>query len=185
MIPGGNYARRHSSAAHPCAFGRTHGHRKARLLYELAKVSTLIPSILTTINTIELIGSFVARHLESGTTVDLTNRRNRRTTKSAIPPLCRELIAQGHDPQERVRIVCKSKDRDSLIPVFDRDRRLEKWAAIDVVENEERGPHTVKYEPFPDALKRKDARDKTKTSYGTRNTKRLPTGNPESLMASA
>lgn len=128
--------------------------------------------IPTTTITIELFGSFGARHIESGTTIDLTNRRNRATTKSPIPVLCRELIAHGHDPQERVHIVRKSLDHDALVPVLNRDRALAKWAAIDIVENVERGPHAVKYEPFPDGLKRKNARDASGATDATRKTRR-------------
>jgi len=131
----------------------------------------LIPSILTTIYTVELIGFFIARHLESDTTVDLTNRRNRKTARSAIPVICRELIAQGHDPQERVHIVRKSMDRDALMPVFDRDRRSEKWAAIDVIENEERGPRTIHIARFltPSSPRTRVARPRQEMPSGTLN----------------
>lgn len=133
--------------------------------------------IPTTTITIELFGSFGARHIESGTTVDRTNQCNRATTKSPIPVLCRELIAHGYDPQERVHIVRRSLDRDTLLPVFDRDRPLAKWAEVDIIENAGRGPHTVKYEPFPDGLKRKDKRKASDLGDPTGNPESLPTGN--------
>ncbi|WP_416796235.1 hypothetical protein [Ciceribacter azotifigens] len=132
--------------------------------------------IPTTTITIELFGSFGARHIESGTTIDRINQCNRATTKSPIPVLCRELIAHGHDPQERVHIVRRSLDRDALIPVFDRDRPLAKWAEVDIIENAGRGPHTIPHRPFPDALKRESKRKASKVDDPTGNPERLPTG---------
>lgn len=129
--------------------------------------------IPTTTITIELFGSYGARHNESGTTIDLTNRRNRATTKSPIPVLCRELIARGHDPQDRVHIVRKSLDSDTLLPVFNRDRPLAKWAEVDIIETDAHGPRPVPYRPFPNALK---GRDKRKAS-GLCD----PTGDPQGL----
>jgi hypothetical protein len=113
----------------------------------------MIPTILTAINTVELIGSFVARHIESGTTVDMSSRKNRKTTKSAIPVICRELIAQGHDPQERVHVIRKALNRDGTIPVFKRDRTLGAWADVDMIESDTRSLSLVKYRPLPDSLK--------------------------------
>lgn len=167
----GELARRHDSAAH--LFGQPPDTSRC-LRAALAKVSRLIPS--TTI-TIELFGSYGARHNESGTTIDLTNRRNRATTKSPIPVLCRELIAHGHDPQDRVHIVRKSLDRDALVPVLNRDRPLAKWAAIDIVETEAHGPRSVPYRPFPDALKGKDKRKASGLGKSTGNPEGLPKGN--------
>lgn len=133
--------------------------------------------IPTTTITIELFGSFGARHIESGTTIDLINRRNRATTKSPIPVLCRELITHGHDPQERVRVVRKSLDRDARIPVFDRDRPLAKWAEVDIIETEAHGPRSIPYRPFPDALNVKGKRKASSLGNPTGNPERLPTGN--------
>lgn len=132
--------------------------------------------IPTTSITIELFGSFGARHIESGTTVDRINQCNRATTKSPIPVLCRELIAHGYDPQERVHIVRRSLDRDALIPVFDRDRPLAKWAEVDIIENAGRGPHTIPHRPFPDALKRENKRKASKADDPTRKPEGLPKG---------
>ena len=134
----------------------------------------MIPTITITI---ELFGSYGARHIESGTTIDLTNRRNRATTKSPIPVLCRELLAHGHDPQERVHIVRKSLDRDTLLPVFNRDRSLAKWAEVDIIETDAHGPRSIPYRPFPDALKGKDKRKAPELGNPTGNPERLPTGN--------
>ncbi|AFL48799.1 hypothetical protein USDA257_c01990 [Sinorhizobium fredii USDA 257] len=102
--------------------------------------------------TIELIGSFVARHVESGLTVDLTSRRNRSTTKGPLSPLCRKLVELGHDPDGRVHVIRKALDRDGHIPVFQRDRTLETWANRDCVESETRSVHVQKYRPYPDAV---------------------------------
>jgi hypothetical protein len=106
--------------------------------------------------TIELVGSFIARHVESGTTVDMSSRKNHRTTKSAIPPLCRELLNHGHDPDTRVHVIRKVLDRDGFIPVFVRNRALSTWAGVDCIENDRHGPRIVKYRPFPGAVEAKD-----------------------------
>lgn len=113
----------------------------------------MIPTILSTIHTIELIGSHIARHLETGTTEDRTSQRNRSTTKSAIPVLCRKLLALGADPTDRVHIVTKALDRDRTIAVFKRDRTVKCWADIDVVERDTGGIAEVKYKPYPVKLK--------------------------------
>lgn len=106
--------------------------------------------------TIELVGSYTARHVESGTTVDLTARRNRSTTKSPLPVLCRELVAHGLDPATRVHVIRKALDSEGFIPVFKRDRRLSIWAGLDAVENERAPPRIVKYKPFPSDAVRPD-----------------------------
>ncbi|MET3612718.1 hypothetical protein ABID16_001023 [Rhizobium aquaticum] len=108
--------------------------------------------------TIELVGSFVARHVESGTTVDMSSRKNRRTTKSAIPPLCRELLNHGHDPETRVHVIRKALDRDGFIPVFVRNRALSTWAGLDCIESDRHGPRFGKHRPLPDAVMTKKAR---------------------------
>ena len=120
----------------------------------------MIPTITITI---ELFGSYGARHIESGTTIDLTNRRNRRTTKSPIPALCRELIVQGHDPQERAHVIRKSLFSDAMIPVFKRDRTLAAWAVVDCVESETRSPQVVAYRALPDSLTVKDKQSALET----------------------
>ena len=84
----------------------------------------MIPAVITATHTIELIGTYVARHVESDLTVDLTSRRNRSTTKGPISPLCRKLLDLGHDPDQRVHITRKALDRDGHIPVVKRDRAL-------------------------------------------------------------
>lgn len=103
-------------------------------------------------HTIELIGSYVARHVESGLTVDLTSRRNRSTTKGPISPLCRKLVELGHDPDGTVHVIRKALDRDGHIPVFKRDRALKAWAGVDCVESETRSLYVQKYRPFPAAV---------------------------------
>lgn len=122
--------------------------------------------------TIKLIGSHTARHLESGTTVDLTNRRNRSTTKSAIPVLCRELIAHGLSPDTRVHVVRKAIGDNRAVAVFDRDRRLSAWAAIDVIENEARSVRTVPHRPYRGPVKAKNKRQATGSTAGTSGTPR-------------
>lgn len=98
--------------------------------------------------TIELVGSYTARHVESGTTIDLTGRRNRSTTKSPLPVLCRELLAHGLDPETRAHVIRKALDRDGFIPVFKRDRTLAVWAGLDAVESETRSVHVEKHRPY-------------------------------------
>lgn len=107
----------------------------------------------TASHTIELIGCHIARHLESGLAVDLTKRRNRSTTKSAIPPLCRKMLEYGLASTDTVHVVRKSLDHDGLIPVFKRDRSLKAWAEVDCIESEVRSVHVVKHRPLPDAVK--------------------------------
>lgn len=109
--------------------------------------------------TIELIGSFTARHVETGTTVDLTSRRNRNTTKSAIPPLCRLLIQNGADPEARVHVIRKALDREGMIPVFNRDRSLAKWAELDVVESDTQSLRVTPHRPYAGPQKQKAGKD--------------------------
>ena len=99
--------------------------------------------------TIELIGSFIARHVETGLTVDLTSSRNRSQTKGPISPLCRKLIAEGHDPEARAHIIRKALDRDGHIAIFKRGRTLSAWAAVDCIETGARSAYIVKHKPFP------------------------------------
>lgn len=106
-------------------------------------ITTLHPVVA-----IELIGSYTARHVESGTTVDLSARRNRSTTKSPLPVLCRELLAHGLDPETRAHVIRKALDRDGFIPVFRRDRTLAVWAGLDAVESETRSIHVEKHRPY-------------------------------------
>ena len=113
----------------------------------------MIPTILSTVHTIELIGSYAARHVESGTTEDRTSQRNRSTTKSAIPGLCRKLLALGADPAGRVHVVRKALDHEGTIAVFNRDRTLKCWADIDVIERTFGGIRKQKHRPYPDHLR--------------------------------
>lgn len=112
----------------------------------------LNPAVITAIYTVELIGSYTARHIESGLTVDLTSRRNRSATKGPLSPLCRKLLDLGHDPEGKVNVIRKALDRDGHIPVFKRDRTLETWAGVDCVESETRSLHFQKYRPYPAAV---------------------------------
>jgi hypothetical protein len=109
----------------------------------------LIPAVTTAMHTIELIGSYTARHVESGLTVDLTSHRNRSTTKGPLSPLCRKLLELGHDLDGKVHVIRKALDRDRHIPVFKRDRTLKTWAGVDCVESEARSLHLRKYRPYP------------------------------------
>ena len=122
----------------------------------------MMTSLLTVCHTIELIGSHVARHVESGLTIDLTSRRNRSTTKGPISPICRKMLEDGHSPTDRVHIIRKSLDHDGLIPVFKRDRSLKAWADTDCVESETKSVRVVKYCPFPDTVKANHARGATR-----------------------
>lgn len=99
--------------------------------------------------TIELVGAYTARHIDSGTTVDFTSRRNRSTTRSPLPVLCRELVAQGFDPETRAHVIRQALDSPGFIPVFKRDRKLGVWAELDAVENERTPPRITRYKPFP------------------------------------
>jgi hypothetical protein len=132
-------------AVRQCAPSSSNHHQQERY-------PALIPAVLTALHTIELIGSYVARHVESGLTVDLTSRRNRSTTKGPISPLCRKLVALGHDPNGKVHVIRKALDRDGHIPVFQHDRTLETWAGRDCVESEARSARVQKYRPYPDAV---------------------------------
>lgn len=113
---------------------------------------------ITNTITIELVGSYIARHVESGITVDNSDRRNRPTTKSALPPLCRKLIAEGYCPDTRVHVIRKALDHDGFIPVFVRDRSLSKWAEADCIENERHGPRFIRHRALPDAVAGKNRR---------------------------
>ena len=145
----------------------------------------MIPTLITILNTIELFGSYGARHVESGTSVDLTNRRNRRTTKSPIPVVCRELIAHGHNPQERAHVIRKSLLSDAMIPVFKRDRTLEAWAAVDCVESDTRSPQVVTHRPFPDSLSHADEQEGGRVGKGSLKLKRRSTESLGGLGAMA
>jgi hypothetical protein len=134
----------------------------------------LIPAVITAMHTIELIGSYVARHVESGLTVDLSSHRNRSTTKGPLSPLCRKLLDLGHDPGGKVHVIRKALDRAGHIPVFKRDRTLKTWADVDCVESETRSLHVQKYRPYPDAVGLSEALD-LRWGLGSRGmTKRFP-----------
>ncbi|KQX21784.1 hypothetical protein ASD01_29145 [Ensifer sp. Root423] len=110
------------------------------------------PAVITAMHTVELIGSFAARHVESGLTVDLTSSRNRSTTRGPICPLCRKLVDLGHDPSGKVHVIRKVLDSDGHIPVFQRDRALKTWANLDCVESETKSVRVQKYRPYPDVV---------------------------------
>lgn len=117
--------------------------------------------------TIELVGAYTARHVESGTTVDFTSRRNRSTTRSPLPVLCRELVAQGFDPETRAHVIRQALDGPGFIPVFKRDRKIGIWAELDAVENERTPPRIVKYKPFPsDAVEAIFSREEVAATSG-------------------
>jgi hypothetical protein len=135
--------------------------------------------------TIELFGSFGARHVEGGTSVDLESRRNRRTTKSPIPVLCRELLQHGHNPLSRVHVIRKALGREGFISIFRRDRTLAAWAGTDMVESDTRSLHPVQYRAFPDSISAKDAQDGAEVGKGGSEPERLSTESTEALGVAA
>ncbi|WP_242220203.1 hypothetical protein [Shinella zoogloeoides] len=135
--------------------------------------------------TIELFGSFGARHVEGGTSVDRAKCTRKDTAKSPIPVLCRLLLKQGHDPQERVHVIRKALDREGFIPVFRRDRTLAAWAGTDMVESDTRSLHPVRYRAFPDSVGVKDAQDGGEVGKGSSEPKRLSTASTATLGVAA
>lgn len=125
---------------------------------------------MTTI-TIELLGSYTARHIESGLTVDRGDRQNRKSPRSALGPLCRLLIDEGYSPTAKVHVIRKALDRPGFIPVFKRDRALGAWAGVDCVETERRSLHVTKYRAFPDAVTSRERREVPEVTNRTRVTK--------------
>lgn len=134
---------------------------------------------LRPVATIELVGSFTARHVESGTTVDLTGRRNRSTTKSPLPVLCRELLAHGLNPETRAHVIRNALDRDGFIPVFKRDRTLAVWAGLDAVESETRSVHVEKHRPYRGPVKGKGAQEVAEVTSDT------PESQPQKIASTA
>lgn len=146
------------------------------------------------IATIELFGSYGARHVESGTSVDMApakaTRRvpKRTTTRSPIPVICRELIAHGLDPETRAHILTKSLDHGGLIPVFKRDRTLAVWAGLDAIESETQSVRIVKHRPFPGSLVTKEAKQQAETPSVTLELQRpseVTTAHRETTMGEA
>jgi hypothetical protein len=131
------------------------------------------------IATIQLIGSYTALHVESGTSVDLTARRNRSTTKSPIPILSRELLAHGLDPETRAHVVRTALDRDGFIPVFKRDRSLAVWAGLDAVESETRSVHVEKHRPYRGPVKGSKGQEVAEATSDT------PESQPQKYAATA
>ncbi len=99
--------------------------------------------------TIELIGSYAARCIDTGTVNDQTNRRNAGTTRSPIPASARDLIAAGHNPETLMYIVRKREKAEGYMPIFTRDSSLRVWAAKDCVETETTSVRIGKYNPPP------------------------------------
>lgn len=146
------------------------------------------------IATIELFGSYGARHVESGTSVDMApakaTRRvpKRTTTRSPIPVICRELIAHGLNPETRAHVIRKALDRDGFIPVFKRDRTLAVWAGLDAIESETQSVRIVKHRPFPGSLITKEGKQEAATPSVTHETQRpseVTTVHPETAMGEA
>jgi len=129
--------------------------------------------------TVELVGSYTARHVESGTTVDLTGRRNRSTTKSPLPVLCRELLAHSLNPETRVHVITKSLDHDGFIPVFKRDRTLSVWAGLDAVESETRSVHVEKHRSYRGPVKGKGEQEDAKVTNAS------PESQPQKIASTA
>lgn len=99
--------------------------------------------------TIELIGSYAARHVESGIENDQSNRRMAGTTRSPIPALCRDLIASGHNPNGLAHMVRKRVNGDGYMPIFKLDSTLRSWAAKDCVESEKLSVRISRFNPPP------------------------------------
>lgn len=119
----------------------------------------MTPYLSTAPITIELIGSYVAKHVESETIADQAGRKNRGTTKSPIPVLCRMLLAMGLEGTSKVHIIRKAVAGDRYIPVFKGDRELSVWAGLDCIENERRVPHIVQHRPFSVSVEAADSQD--------------------------
>lgn len=124
-------------------------------------------SATTTTHTIELTGSYTARHLQSDLEVDLSSRRNRPATKSAIPALCRKMIDDGLHPTDKVHVIRKALDWEGNTSVFKRDRSLGTWANLDCVEDDTRSPHWVKHRPYSGPVKAKNSHSALSTSNRT------------------
>ncbi len=89
--------------------------------------------------TIELFGSYGARHTPSETQVDFTKHK---FPKDPIGPLCRKLVKEGVcTPEDRVHIL-----RDGL-PVFKEDQKLSAWADYTIIEGD-KGIRRIKYVPI-------------------------------------
>lgn len=127
----------------------------------------MMPAISSTSHTIELIGSHIACHVESGTTVDVNSRRNRATTRDPIGPLCRRLLEMGHCPTDMIHIIRKALTGDHYIPAFKHNRSIKAWADTDYIESEARSVHLVKHRPFPDAVNSKNSRKETEITKGS------------------
>lgn len=146
------------------------------------------------IATIELFGSYGARHVESGTSVDTAPAKatqrvpKRTTTRSPIPVLCRKLIAQGINPETRAHILRPSMNHGGMIPVFQRDRTLAVWAGLDAVESDAESVRIVKHRPFPGAVVKKEAKREGKTPSVTQEPQRpskVTTAHQEITMGDA
>ncbi len=122
--------------------------------------------------TFELVGSYIARHLESGIEVNAASKR--RTVKSPIPILCRQLIATGFDPQARVHVIRKALCGDRFIPIFKRDRTLAAWAELDCIDSDETGLRFVKFRPFPVSLKAAESGGVPEVAPGSSRTENAP-----------
>jgi len=105
--------------------------------------------------TIETIGSTRAIHLESGIAAEQGKKGS--TTKSALPILCRKLVAAGFDISDLVHVVSKSFDSERRIPIYKRDRPLAVWAALDCAERDKHGPRMQKHVPYSGPVKAKEA----------------------------
>jgi hypothetical protein len=165
-----------------------------RLLEKVSSSMTTNTRHTAPIATIHTFGSYGAKHIESGTTVDTSPPKatqrvpKRTTTRSPIPVICRNLIAQGIAPETRAHVLTKSLDHGGLIPVFKRDRTLAVWAGLDAIESETESVRIVKHRPFPRALVAKEAEPGAATPSDTRETQRpskITTAHPETAMGDA
>lgn len=77
---------------------------------------------------ITLIGMNTAATTVGGEEISITPK-----TKDAVPPLCREMIRRGLDPQGIVRVTRNGK------PVWRTDRTLGYWAGLAITEEDRDG----------------------------------------------
>ena len=77
---------------------------------------------------ITLIGMNTAATVIGGEEIRMTPK-----TKDAVPPLCRELISRGLDPEGTVKVTRDGK------PVWRTDRTLGYWAGLAITEEDRDG----------------------------------------------
>lgn len=87
---------------------------------------------------IHISGSYTAAATDlSGEEIKITTKR-----KDPLPPVCRELIARGVDPQSAAHVTRDGK------AVWKRDRTVAAWAAIDISEEDRGGVRERPYRAY-------------------------------------